>query len=341
MTTTAVTTVIESTIISAKDAVLEEIAKRAPKAIDRSQRSFKSIEEATERLGKPIHETLRHIFDQPRIEQKSNEWLFARRNAITASDFGAAAGIAEWSNPVEIFKKKTETNIQPFNARSIEFMKHGEQWENYAAHHYETVTGNTIIDFGLMVHWRIFALRPSDITRNDWLRLVTSTDRPECIDDEKWREICDLRWLQGSPDGITTNGILVEIKCPSTSFKPGVIRDCYMAQVQLNMELANVDRCHFIQYRPPEGLLSEQFDFFEIARDRQWFLLQKENARKCWKWIEHFRNTGTVPQDLVKRIEKVATEDGSVQFRSLLTRKRSTSSVSRNESDAVFRDLDC
>jgi len=88
-------------------------------------------------------------------------------------------------------------------------------------------------------------------------------------------------------------------------------------------------------------LLSEQFDFFEIARDRQWFLLQKENARKCWKWIEHFRNTGTVPQDLVKRIEKVATEDGSVQFRSLLTRKRSTSSVSRNESDAVFRDLDC
>lgn len=278
--------------------------------IDRKERTFSTIEEAREKLGKPIDESLRGLFEQPFFEQGSEEWHMQRRGAITASDFGAAAGCAEYGNAVAIFRKKIEHNGHLLPARALPFVEHGKKYEDVAAYEYEQRTGNTIIDFGLLTHCTLWNLRPANITRENWFLLIHEENRPECISEEDWATIIDLRWLKGSPDGITTNGILIEIKCPVSKIAKGVLKQMYRAQVQLNMEVANVDTCHFIQYKPPVGILHGEFDLFTVAREPDWFQLQKASARKCWEWVQEFRTSHTLPADLAKKIKIVPDPEG-------------------------------
>ena len=48
-------------------------------------------------------------------------------------------------------------------------------------------------------------------------------------------------WLGGSADGITECGRLIEIKCPLTRKIEDKVPKHYIAQLQLNMEILNLD----------------------------------------------------------------------------------------------------
>lgn len=84
-------------------------------------------------------------------------------------------------------------------------------------------------------------------------------------------------WLTGSPDGVTTDGRLVEIKSPITrkvrdSYD---IPESYLTQVQMAMEIADLDECAFVQFIPG-CFRDDEKDFLTIAtieRDREWFKL--------------------------------------------------------------------
>lgn len=274
--------------------------------INRASRRFRSLDDAREKLGVPIDESLRGLFEQPFFEQGSDAWHLQRHGAITASDFGAAAGCAEYGNAVAVFRKKVEHDGHLLPARALPYVEHGKRYEDCAAFEYERRTGNTIIDFGLLTHCRIWDLRPRDtVTCDDWFYMIHANERPECISEADWALIVDLRWLKGSPDGITTNGILIEIKCPVGKIVEGQLKQMYRAQVQLNMEVANVSTCHFIQYRPPAGMLHGDFDMFTVDREPDWFQLQKTSARKCWEWVQTFRTSHQLADELAKRIKLV------------------------------------
>ena len=54
-------------------------------------------------------------------------------------------------------------------------------------------------------------------------------------------------WLGASPDGITDDGVMLEIKCPSSRAITGVIPSYYWCQVQGQLEVCELDRCDFLE----------------------------------------------------------------------------------------------
>ena len=100
-------------------------------------------------------------------------------------------------------------------------------------------------------------------------------------------------WLGGSPDGITEDGLLIEIKCPLTRKIERKVPTYYMPQIQLLLEIMDLDECDFIQYRP-EGTNGspEEFVVVRVPRDRAWFPKHLPAMQKAWNHILKGRSVG-------------------------------------------------
>ncbi len=114
---------------------------------------------------------------------------------------------------------------------------------------YDAVTGSKTHEFGVMVH-------------------------PE------------YKWLGGSPDGITEDGILIEIKCPKKISKK--VPDYYMPQIQLLLEILNLELCDFVQYCE----LKDEFSIIRVERSREWFEKYLPIMDDFWKRVLHKREHG-------------------------------------------------
>ena len=97
-------------------------------------------------------------------------------------------------------------------------------------------------------------------------------------------------WLGASPDGVTEDGLLIEIKCPLTRKIEAKVPKHYWPQVQLQLEITDLEECDFIQYRPAstEGTVPsrpEEFVVTRIKRDRSWFEKNLPAMRTAWDRI--------------------------------------------------------
>jgi putative phage-type endonuclease len=183
--------------------------------------------------------------------QRTPEWYAARGDLITASDAAAALDIKPYetykgSPRAELLKRKAGTSTA--NIPSAILM-HGVKHEDEARDLYVARTGEEVFEFGLLIH-------------------------------------PDLPWLGASPDGVTRSGKLVEIKCPvSRAIEPGKVPEHYVPQIQVCMEVMDLERCVFIQYKP-ESLTWPKppvFDVTEVERDREWFAASKDHLHAFWK----------------------------------------------------------
>lgn len=105
-------------------------------------------------------------------KQKSEEWLRARRRCVTASDVPSVLGENPYRQAPRVLLDKL--GITPAFSGN-EATRHGEQFEPEAIRLYEAQTGRRVLEFGLLPH-------PL------------------------------LDGLAGSPDGITEDGVLIEVK---------------------------------------------------------------------------------------------------------------------------------
>jgi hypothetical protein len=97
----------------------------------------------------------------------------------------------------------------------------------------------------------------------------------------------DYSWLGGSPDGITEDGLLVEIKCPLTRKIEAKVPKHYMPQIQLLLEIVDLDECDFVQYKPPE-----EFVVVRVKRDPAWFKTCFPKMKSAWDRIVKGRQCG-------------------------------------------------
>lgn len=104
----------------------------------------------------------------------------------------------------------------------------------------------------------------------------------------------DYPWLGGSADGITECGRLIEIKCPMTRKIEDKVPKHYIAQIQLNMEILNLDECDFIQYRPAEGDAAEEFVVTNVKRDKEWFAKYLVVMQAFWNKVLEGRVRGFI-----------------------------------------------
>jgi len=106
----------------------------------------------------------------------------------------------------------------------------------------------------------------------------------------------DYPWLGASPDGVTEDGILVEIKCPmSRKIEPNVPKH-YWPQVQLQLEITDLEECDFVQYRPGDTESvppkAEEFVVVRVHRDREWFARVLPVLERVWQRVLKGRAQG-------------------------------------------------
>ena len=305
---------IAAEIAAAEEAFVE------PPMIDRRTRRFTNIDDAAAVFPSIDRALFAPLLEQPLFPQHSPGWFTTRKTAITASDYGAACGVSTWSNPVQVFLKKVQTvSDEITNEVALAAMAHGTKYEDAAAHHFERVTGETLIDVGCLCHHQLYRMRPAEVSPERWFEMMHADTRPETISEPDWRTICDLRWIKGSPDGICLSGAVVEIKCPANGFVIGSpIREAYLYQLKLNMALCGATRGYFIRYMPPSGFWEAKFECVRIELEPDWFDATREKARTVWDMVEFFRSHDeTLPPSLADKYRKVVHEDGRFSFESM------------------------
>jgi putative phage-type endonuclease len=170
---------------------------------------------------------------------------------------------------------KCDGNPKPFLGNDA--TRWGNLYEDVAIQKYSELRNKKVLSFGLLIH-------------------------PE------------HSWLGGSPDGITTDGILLEVKCPMRrKIVMGEVPHHYLSQVLLNLEICNLEMAHFIEFIPPTERDGEDYtiNIVEVPRNREWFSKELPKMRQFWDDVLFYRREGihTHPKyiKLQERREKMKT----------------------------------
>lgn len=176
------------------------------------------------------------LLARPQLVQRTPEWYEARRELITASDCAAALGIKPYASYKGCPRSELLTKKLENRPFFNIFVEHGNKYEDEARDAAMAQLGMQPLDFGLLRH-------PT------------------------------LPWLGASPDGVTTCGRCIEIKCPlRRKIVPGEVPHHYVPQVQVQMQVCGLDETLFVQYRPRVLTGGEPFmDVTRVQRDDAWF----------------------------------------------------------------------
>ena len=193
-------------------------------------------------------------------EQGTDAWLESRKNKITASNVARVVGEDKYYSTKRYFEERAGIRaIQPFSDFSRAMMDFGSQNEERVLAKYQRdprygAGTKSIFSFGLCGH-------PVH------------------------------EWLAGSPDGITEDGILLEVKCPvKRKIIPGQVPQNYVGQVQTLMEIFDLEVAHFIEWQRDVATGKEQFNVTVVPRDRQWFAGALVKMEDFWHRVQEAKN---------------------------------------------------
>lgn len=193
-----------------------------------------------------MHPRVAELLSQKYDDQRSPEWFALRGNMLTASDVAAAIGANFFKHPETLILEKCGAG-RKFTGNSD--TARGVRLEPIVRDMYDSRTNSKTHEIGLLVH-------------------------PE------------HKWLGGSPDGVTEDGVLVEIKCPKKISSSVPVY--YMPQIQLLLEIMDLEECDFIQYCEEKDTLK----IIRVQRDRDWFREKLPIMRAFWDRVLYKRAHG-------------------------------------------------
>lgn len=197
-----------------------------------------------------IKDTLARLRSSLQYEQRSPAWYDVRKTLVTASD---ASAILRRTTP--ICKQYIETfslpqsfadgkGCNPYcSEREYTLRKHGRS-KDFGNGSVATQWGNRFEDVACGIYKR---LMQTDV---EMFGLLVHPG---------------LEWLAASPDGVTSEGILLEIKCPYRRKLTGITLFHYWIQVQIQLEVldlpaADFFEVEFTEYRSREQFLADAID---------------------------------------------------------------------------------
>lgn len=189
-----------------------------------------------------MNERVLQLFNKPQPVQRTKEWFEARKTRITASNVATlllrneitCKRYVELYGLEDIFlydmkscnpySNKQQFIIdkikQTFTGSPATFW--GQKYEPIATQIYERKFNRKVIEFGLLTH-------------------------------------DTLPWLAASPDGISEDGVMLEIKCPYRRKISGIPPLYYYQQVQIQLEVADLDNCDFLEIEFEEIASMDEF----------------------------------------------------------------------------------
>lgn len=197
---------------------------------------------------KKLRNRVKLLQKKPQPEQRTPEWFKQRQTRVTASE--AASCLYKSQKVCEIYVKEFDIPnfkynellpLNPYETREDYIIKKcsaffgeavfkdtvftlwGKKYEEVANRIYCKLKNTHVFEFGLISHGRI-------------------------------------AWLAASPDGITTDGIMLEIKCPKArKIDPKVVPLYYWIQCQIQLETCNLEECDFFECEIDELETQEMF----------------------------------------------------------------------------------
>jgi len=167
---------------------------------------------SAERLDE-LRKQVLYLKTLPQPAQRSAEWYNMRENMITASVWGSVLKQNKYSHRNAVVMQKCGHPGYQFKGNV--HTEWGKKYETAAVKVYESRNNTVIWEFGVIAH-------------------------PH------------FPFLGASPDGITPDGVMVEIKCPPKRIINGEISDQYWCQMQGQMEVCKLDRCDFLECKIDE-----------------------------------------------------------------------------------------
>jgi len=148
----------------------------------------------------------------PQPEQRSPEWYKMREGMLTASSIACIIDKNPYQTRAKYLAEKCGF-IEGFKGGPA--TEWGVKYEPVATEVYSHIYNTKVYEFGLVPH-------------------------PV------------YNFIGASPDGITENGIMIEIKVPPTRAITGIPPIYYWVQMQIQMEVCDLDLCHFTELKIEE-----------------------------------------------------------------------------------------
>uniref|UniRef100_A0A6C0BEX2 YqaJ viral recombinase domain-containing protein n=1 Tax=viral metagenome TaxID=1070528 RepID=A0A6C0BEX2_9ZZZZ len=180
---------------------------------------------------------LQKLLNIPKVQQKTEKWYEMRMNMITASDFAQALGEGKFGTQKQLIEKKcTPRENENAISKANPFFKWGNMFEPVAVSIYEKLSNAHVHEFGLIQHPK-------------------------------------YSFFGASPDGITDDGIMLEIKCPFKRKLTGDIPLQYYYQIQGQLDVCGLEECDYFEC------------MFELVDSRESFMHIKDKIKGVIKEI--------------------------------------------------------
>ena len=207
------------------------------------------------------------------LEQGSEEWLEARRNRLTGSNFGAAVGHNKFKSPLQLAHEMLYENFE-----GNEATRWGNAHEQVACHEY-ILAKKQLLCTGGNEDDVDFSVSHSGLNPHE-----------------------SKHWLAVSPDGhVRENGVtaILEIKCPFKRKLYPEIPPYYMDQIQGIMGVLSVPWTDFCVWTPDE------FSIQRVAFNKEYW------ESRLYPGLERFYHEVFIPAYL-DREESRAMGDESI-----------------------------
>ena len=168
----------------------------------------------------------------PQHEQRTKEWYDARINSIGASESSAIFGLNPYESVNKLILKKCGVVNQSDQKRMKAVCEHGVKYEPVIQDMYCRDKNTSILEFGSIRH------------QDEELSIITA-----------------------SPDGITPEGCMLEIKAPAKRIITGIPPSYYWVQCQQQMQVCNLDKVDFLEVKIEE--YSNLQDYLNDYKDNQ------------------------------------------------------------------------
>jgi len=184
-----------------------------------------------------LQNRVKYLLDQHKtnpILQRSPEWFELRNIAISASEIASCL-----TNTEEICRPYiNEFNIENFKIDN-KCCSHFDTKEDFIINKCKTFNGINVFKDSVFTLWG-----------KKYEEIATRFYRQYCntaILEFGSIEHPTLNWLRASPDGITPDGKMLEIKCPYSRKINGIVPFHYFQQMQLQMFCAELEECDFLE----------------------------------------------------------------------------------------------
>lgn len=209
------------------------------------------INEDIERLNnmKRLRSRVKSLLKKPQPIQRSPEWYKARNTIITASEVASCLTLS---------KKTCEKYVQLYNIKNFKYndIKSANVYDSldeYIIKKCKAFYGENVFNDSIYTLW---GKKYEPIAVNLYKKLK-NTD----VYDFGLLRHPYLKWLGASPDGITPDGVMLEIKCPySRKIKESYIPFHYYCQVQIQLQSTLLDEADFLECEIKEMKSLEEYN---------------------------------------------------------------------------------